>query len=102
MNLMLVYPAGFPDVADGGHINIIRGAHLYCDTTAESDSAAMDSVAQDENMANGWMKGKKHPVTGEPLRCERLNLPPGSLICCNTRAVLSRSRLSFVHQMNRW
>jgi hypothetical protein len=87
MNLMLVYPAGFPDVADGGHINIIRGAHLYCDTTAESDTTAMGSEAQDENMANGWMKNKKHPVTGEPLQCERLDLPPGSLICCNTRAV---------------
>ena len=95
MNLMLVYPAGFPDVVDGGHINIIRGAHLYCDTTAESDSAAMDSVAQDENMANGWMKNKKHPVTGKPLRCERLDLPPGSLICCNTRAILSWFCLPF-------
>ena len=93
MNLMLVYPAGFPDVADGGHINIIRGAHLYCDTTAESAAGVMGSVAQDESMAAGWMKGNVHPVTGAPLRCEKIDLPPGSLICCNTRAVPAHSRL---------
>lgn len=92
MNLMLVYPAGFPDVVDGGHINIIRGAHLYCDTAAESAAGVMGSVAQDECMAAGWMNGKVHPVTGAPLRCEKINLPPGSLICCNTRAVPALSR----------
>ena len=74
MNLMLVYPAGFPDVIDGGHINIIRGAHLYSDTTAETDSDAMDSVAQDESMAAGWMHGKRHPVTGEPLRLSLIHI----------------------------
>ena len=93
---MLVYPAGFPSgVEDGGNINIIRGAHLYCDTTAESADVSpasqsgmsvSGSAANDRAMEEGWMKGKVHPVTGQPLRCERLDLPPGSLICCNTRA----------------
>ena len=93
---MLVYPAGFPSgVEDGGNINIIRGAHLYCDTTAESADVSpasqsgmsvSGSAANDRAMEEGWMKGKAHPVTGQPLRCERLDLPPGSLICCNTRA----------------
>ena len=82
---MLVYPAGFPSgVEDGGNINIIRGAHLYCDTTAESADVSpasqsgmsvSGSVANDRAMEEGWMKGKTHPVTGQPLRCERLDLP---------------------------
>eukprot|EP01052_Picozoa_sp_SAG31_P041737 SAG31_NODE_6411_length_2029_cov_2.296373_2_plen_112_part_00 len=36
------------------------------------------------SMASPRMKGKVHPVTGLPLVCERVELPPGSLICCNT------------------
>ena len=32
------------------------------------------------------MRDKNHPVTGEPLRIERLDLPPGSMV-------------SFVHHM---
>jgi hypothetical protein len=46
--------------------------------------SAKGSAANDDAMRDGWMKGKLHPITGQPLRCERLELPPGSLICCNT------------------
>ena len=38
----------------------------------------------DADLLANWARGKVHPVTKEPLRCERLDLPPGSLICCNT------------------
>ena len=98
MNLLLAYPAGFQSweslVGERGKVeagnihNIIRGAHLYCDTAAESPAelTTEGSVANDQAMIAGWMKGKCHPVTGETLRCERLELPPGSLICCNTHA----------------
>jgi hypothetical protein len=91
MNLMLVYPAGFeedPEAQAGqeeaGNINIVRGAHLYCDTAAESPAAVSGhgSEANDTAMRDGWLKGKLHPETGAPLVCERLQLPPGSLICC--------------------
>jgi hypothetical protein len=80
MNLMLVYPAGFPRVQDGGQLSIIRGAHLYCDTAAESPAAlsGAGSAVNDAAMEGGWMKAKLHPVTGTPLRVERLDLPPVS------------------------
>ena len=32
-------------------------------------------------MQAGWLKGKVHPVTGEPLRIKNLALPKGSLVC---------------------
>ena len=25
----------------------------------------------------GWLRGRRHPFTGQPLRTERLTLPPG-------------------------
>ena len=29
---------------------------------------------------------RRHPLTGQLLRIERLSLPPGSVVCCNTHA----------------
>ena len=93
MDLMLAYPAGFEEDETGGgeeagNINIIKGAHLYCDTAAESPStvSGKGSEVNDRAMEQGWLQGKCHPVTGEPLVCERVSLPPGSLICCNTHS----------------
>ena len=37
-------------------------------------------------MRSGWLKGKTHPITGEPLEIVHLSLPPGSMV-------------SFVHHM---
>ena len=37
-------------------------------------------------MQTNWIEGKIHAFTGEPLRIERLSLPPGSMV-------------SFVHHM---
>ena len=32
-------------------------------------------------MERGWLVGKVHPITGEPLRIVNHALPPGSLVC---------------------
>jgi hypothetical protein len=82
INVMLVYPDGLAE-KDGGTISIIRGSHFFRDVTACS---AGSGAAGDAELAAGWMKGKTHPLTGEPLRTERLSLPRGSVVCCNTHA----------------
>ena len=65
MNLLLAYPAGFQPHEDGGNINVIRGAHLYCDTAAESpaEASGTGSTANDRAMQEGWLRGKTHPAT---------------------------------------
>ena len=56
----------------------MRGGHLYRDhTLREEDDEAMDA---------GWLAGKRHPITNEPLVRERLALPPGSLVAALTHA----------------
>ena len=30
------------------------------------------------------LQGKRHPITGEPLRRRQLPLPPGSMVCINS------------------
>ena len=82
VNVMLIYPDGLAE-EDGGAISIIRGSHLFRDVAA---CTAGSGVAGDQQLANGWMKGKLHPLTGAPLRTERLTLPRGSVVCCNTHA----------------
>jgi hypothetical protein len=76
--LTLCYLNGFKAENDGG-LKIIRGSHLFRDPTgchAESD----------EDMRQGWMKDRIHPVTEEPLEIEHLSLPPGSVVCCLSHA----------------
>jgi hypothetical protein len=71
------YPDGFAgDDRDGG-LKVCPGSHLYRDPPncrAESWS--------DDALLGGWAKGKVHPATGEPLSVRRLELPPGSVVCC--------------------
>ena len=76
--LTLCYLNGFEAEHDGG-LKIIRGSHLFRDPTgcrAESD----------EDMRQGWMKDRIHPVTGELLEIKHLSLPPGSVVCCLSHA----------------
>ena len=67
---------------NGGNLGIIKGSHFFRDVTALN---AASGDAGDAELAAGWLKGKRHPVTGEALRTERLSLPPGSIVCCNTQ-----------------
>lgn len=77
----LCYPEG-ATIKDGGELAVIPGAHLYripykWNTERPDDDAAMEL---------GWLKGKTHPITGEPLAILHLSLSPGSMV-------------SFVHHM---
>jgi hypothetical protein len=77
-NLTLCYPEGFETGKDGG-LKIVRGSHLFRDP-------AGCRFTTDIEMEQQWLANRVHPVTGDPLRIERLDLPPGSLVCCLTHA----------------
>jgi len=78
----LCYPGGMSAGDGGGELAVIPGAHLYrvpylWDTTR---------TEYDQGFQAGWLQGKIHACTGEPLCIERLSLRPGSMV-------------SFVHHM---
>ena len=77
-NLTLCYPQGFEAEDDGG-LKIIRGSHLFRDP-------AGCWADTDEEMRQGWLAGRVHPVTLEPLQIEYISLPPGSVVCCLSHA----------------
>ena len=77
-NLSICYPQGFTADGDGG-LKIIRGSHFFRDPS-------QCRAKTDEEMNAGWLKGKVHPITGEPLAIEHLELPPGSIVCCLSHA----------------
>ena len=78
----LCYPEGMSDAAEGGELAVVPGAHLYRSpylwNTRRSE--------YDDQFEAGWMRGRVHAFTGEPLRIEPLFLAPGSMV-------------SFVHHM---
>ena len=75
---LLADPNGF-EPGDDGNLNIIRGSHLFRDSEG---IRAGSGTAGDAEIAEGWLAGRRHPVTGESMRCEQLVLPPGSLAVC--------------------
>ena len=77
-NLTICYPDGFKAGKDGG-LKLARGSHLFRDP-------AGCRFETDEEMEQQWLANRTHPVTGDPLRIERLSLPPGSIVCCLTHA----------------
>ena len=76
---ILCYPDG-ATTDDGGEFAVIPGTHLY------RVPYKWNAERPDEDMRSGLMKGKTHPITGEPLEIVHLSLPPGSMV-------------SFVHHM---
>lgn len=78
----LCYPEGMGQHDGGGELSVVPGAHLFR-TPYMWDQKRTE---YDDGFADGWLLGKQHPVSGEPLRIEKLNLPPGSMV-------------SFVHHM---
>jgi hypothetical protein len=70
------YVSGFA-AADGG-LGVVPGSHLFRDSalSARSDAA----------LREGWLAGKRHPLTGEPLAIEYLSAPPGTVIVMWTHA----------------
>ena len=71
------YVNGF-EAEDGG-LKVVPGSHLHRDCKAGGDN--------DAALLQGWMQGKNHPQTGEPLRIEALSVPPGTVIVMWTHAL---------------
>ena len=81
-------PRGFE--GSSGAVHIVRGSHLYCDPDVaaavrpEPRATRGSGAAEDRRMEAAWLHGRPHPVTGAPMRCEEVRLPPGSLVAINT------------------
>ena len=71
--LNLVYPEGFAAEDDGG-LKFIPGSHLWRDPGGLR-------AQTDEDLESGWLEGKLHPVTRQPLQIVRPALGPGSMVC---------------------
>ena len=56
----------------------VPGSHLYRDPKIQG--------ATDEALKEGWLAGKTHPETGEPLEIEALSVPSGTVVLMWTHA----------------
>ena len=70
------YVSGF-EAGDGG-LRAVPGSHHYRDAKINADT--------DEALKTGWMAGKTHLMTGEPLETQDLSAPEGSVILMWTHA----------------
>lgn len=70
------YVNGF-EIDDGG-LKAVPGSHLYRDGRIHGGT--------DEALREGWLSGKTHPESGEPLEIETLSVPPGTVILMWTHA----------------
>jgi phytanoyl-CoA dioxygenase PhyH len=71
------YVNGFA-AADGG-LKVVPGSHLFRDSSV--------NVNTDAELESTWLVGKRHPLSGEPLRVERMSAPPGSVVLMWTHAL---------------
>jgi hypothetical protein len=65
--------------ADDGGLKAVPGSHLFRDSQILAQS--------DEELQRIWLEGKRHPVTGQPLRIEQLSAPPATVILMWTHAL---------------
>lgn len=70
------YVNGFE--ADDGGLKAVPGSHLYRDGRIHGGT--------DEALREGWLVGKIHPETGEPLEIQALSVPSGTVILMWTHA----------------
>ena len=70
------YVNGF-DTDDGG-LKAVPGSHHYRDGRIHGGT--------DEALREGWLVGKTHPKTGEPLEIQALSVPSGTVILMWTHA----------------
>jgi hypothetical protein len=70
------YVNGF--APDDGGLGVVPGSHLYRDAKIHALS--------DEALREGWLAGKRHLLTGEPLSIEYLAAPSGSVVLMWTHA----------------
>lgn len=71
------YLNGF--AADDGGLKAVPGSHLFRDSQILAQT--------DDELQQAWIEGKRHPLTGEPLRIERLSAPPATVILMWTHAL---------------
>jgi hypothetical protein len=74
IDMLSADPDGFEAGEEDGGLKLVPGSHLF------RDPARCRGGVTDAEFAAGWMKGKRHPITGEPLTIKALSLPPGSLV----------------------
>ena len=91
--LNLCYLNGF-EAGDDGGLKIVRGSHLFRDPGG-------CRASDDEKMDQGWLAGRRHPVSGEPMEMEHLSLPAGSVVCCLSHAVHGVAPKA-AHRDTRW
>jgi hypothetical protein len=70
------YVNGF-EMGDG-NLKVVPGSHLHRDPAV--------SAVDDGELREGWMSGRTHPVTGQPLDIEELEAPQGSVALMWTHA----------------
>ncbi|MDA0836679.1 MAG: phytanoyl-CoA dioxygenase family protein [Planctomycetota bacterium] len=71
------YVNGFE--ASDSALKVVPGSHHYRD-------AEISAGLKDEDLRENWLAGKRHPLSGEPLRIEKLVAPPGTIILMWTHA----------------
>ena len=71
------YVNGF--AADDGGLKAVPGSHLFRDSQVLAQT--------DDELQRSWLEGKRHPLTGEPLRIEHLSAPPATVILMWTHAL---------------
>lgn len=62
-----------------GALKVVAGSHLFRDPTIRASN--------DEELTAGWMMGRTHPETGEPLCIEELTAPVGTVALMWTHAL---------------
>jgi hypothetical protein len=70
------YVTGFTQ-NDGG-LKVVPGSHLFRDPKIAAKT--------DEELHTGWLAGKTHPLTGQPLKIEPLSAPENSVVLMHTHA----------------
>jgi hypothetical protein len=73
---IFLYVNGFE--SDDGGLKVVPGSHLFRDSRL--------SAPDDAALKTGWLAGRRHPLTGEPLRIESLTAPPGTVVLMWTHA----------------
>ena len=56
------------------------GSHLYRDPSGlRAGADPQRGMSADYVLRDGWLRGRRHPFTGELMKLERFSLPPGSI-----------------------
>ncbi len=63
---------------DDGGLKAVPGSHLYRDPKIHG--------ATDKALREGWLAGKTHLDTGDPLEIQELSVPPGTVVLMWTHA----------------